>query len=136
MMQALFDTGPWVALIDRSESMHKKCFKWLKDFSGDLYTTEAVLTEVIYLLNFSAPAQLSALDFVLKGAVTLVPSTKYSLKRVRKLMEKYCDLPMDFADATLVALAEETGLTNICTLDKKDFGLYRLSKNRSFAIHP
>jgi len=135
-MQALFDTGPWVALIDKSETMHKKCFKWLQDFSGELYTTEAVLTEVIWLLNFSTAAQLSALDFVIKGAVNLVPSTKYSLKRVQKLMDKYSDLPMDFADATLVTLAEETQLLNICTLDKKDFILYRLSKNRSFMIHP
>jgi len=135
-MQALLDTGPWVALIDKSETMHKKCFKWLQDFSGDLYTTEAVLTEVIWLLSFSTAAQLSALDFVIKGAVNLVPSTKYSLKKVQKLMDKYSDLPMDFADATLVNLAEETQLLNICTLDKKDFALYRLSKNRSFVIHP
>ena len=135
-MQALLDTGPWVALIDKSETMHKKCFKWLQDFSGELYTTEAVLTEVIWLLNFSTAAQLSALDFVIKGAVNLVPSTKYSLKKIRKLMDKYSDLPMDFADATLVTLAEETQLLNICTLDKKDFILYRLSKNRSFVIHP
>jgi len=135
-MQVLLDTGPWVALIDKSETMHKKCFKWLQDFSGDLYSTEAVLTEVMYLLDFSTAAQLSALDFVIKGAVNLVPSTKYSLKRVQKLMDKYSDLPMDFADATLVTLAEETQLLNICTLDKKDFALYRLSKNRPFVIHP
>ena len=62
-MQALLDAGPWVALIDKSETMHKKCFTWLQDFSGELYTTEAVLTEVIYLLNFSTVAQLSTLDF-------------------------------------------------------------------------
>jgi predicted nucleic acid-binding protein len=135
-MKALLDTGPWVALIDRSETMHKKCFEWLKDFSGELYTTEAVLTEVLYLLNLYTPAQLSALDFVLKRAINLVPSTNDSLKRVRKLMDKYSDLPMDFADATLVALAEETGLLNIYTLDKKGFSIYRLSKNRSFVIYP
>ena len=135
-MQVLLDTGPWVALIDKSETMHTKCFKWLQGFSGELYSTEAVLTEVMYLLNFSPAAQLSALDFVIKGAVNLVPSTKDSLQRVEKLMDKYSDLPMDFADATLFALAEETQVFNICTLDKKDFTLYRLSTNRSFMIHP
>jgi predicted nucleic acid-binding protein len=135
-MKALLDTGPWVALIDRSEAMHKKCFEWLQGFHGELYTTEAVLTEVLYLLNFYTPAQLSALDFVLKGAINLVPSTNDSLIRVRRLMDKYSDLPMDFADATLVALAEETGLLNIYTLDKRGFSIYRLSKNRSFVIYP
>jgi uncharacterized protein len=59
-----------------------------------------------------------------------------SLQRVAKLMDKYADLPMDFADAILVDCAEETQIFNICTLDKKDFTLYRLSKNRSFVIHP
>ena len=136
MMQALFDTGPWVALIDKSETMHTKCFKWLKEFSGTLYSTEAVLTEVMHLLNFSPAAQVSALDFVIRGAVNLVPSTRDSLQRVAKLMDKYADLPMDFADATLVDLAEETQIFNICTLDKKDFILYRLSKNRSFGFIP
>jgi len=50
-MQVLLYTGPWVALIDKSETMHKKCFKWLQDFSGELYTTEAVLAEVMYFLD-------------------------------------------------------------------------------------
>jgi len=50
-MQALLDTGPWVALIDKCETMHKKCFKWLQDFSRELYLTEAVLTEVMYFLD-------------------------------------------------------------------------------------
>jgi uncharacterized protein len=75
MTQVLLDTGPWVALIDKSETMHRKCFGWLKVFSGTLYSTETVLTEVMYLLNFSLAAQVSALDFVIRGAVNLVPST-------------------------------------------------------------
>ncbi|MFP4035295.1 MAG: PIN domain-containing protein [Desulfovermiculus sp.] len=52
-MKALLDTGPWVALIDRSESMHTLCMQWFETFTGTLYTTEAVLTEALYLLNFS-----------------------------------------------------------------------------------
>ncbi len=56
-MIAILDTGPWVALIDRSETRHAECVQWLKNFSGSLYSTEAVLTEVLYLLNFSITAQ-------------------------------------------------------------------------------
>jgi predicted nucleic acid-binding protein len=54
-MIAILDTGPWVALIDRSESKHIECVQWLKIFSGRLYSTEAVLTEVLYIIsdNFS-----------------------------------------------------------------------------------
>ena len=57
-MKILMDTGPWVALIDRSESRHMECVEWLKDFRGEIYSTEAVLTEVLYLLNFSFLSQI------------------------------------------------------------------------------
>lgn len=60
MMTAILDTGPCVALIDRSESRHDECVRWLKNFSGRLYSTKAVLTEVLYTLNFSIIAQSAA----------------------------------------------------------------------------
>ena len=135
-MIAILDTGPWVALIDRSESRHAECVQWLKNFSGRLYSTEAVLTEVLYLLNFSIIAQCAALDFVLESVVEIVPASIKSLKKTKSLMEKYADLPMDFADATIVCLATDTGMQNIVTFDKKDFTIYKLSKKKSFTIMP
>jgi predicted nucleic acid-binding protein len=135
-MIAILDTGPWVALIDRSESRHAECVQWLKDFSGRLYSTEAVLTEVLYLLNFSMIAQCAALDFILESVVEIVPANTKSLKKTKNLMKKYADLPMDFADATIVCLAMDTGMQNIITFDKKDFAIYKLSKTKSFTIIP
>jgi len=135
-MIAILDTGPWVALIDRSESRHAECVQWLKNFSGRLYSTEAVLTEVLYLLNFSIIAQCAALDFVLESVVELVPASTKSLKKTKNLMKKYSDLPMDFADATIVCFATDTGMQNIVTFDKKDFAIYKLSKTKSFTIMP
>ena len=135
-MTAIIDTGPWVALIDRSESRHTECVQWLKNFSGRLYSTEAVLTEVLYILNFSITAQCAALDFVLEYVIEIVPSSTESLKKTRNLMKKYADLPMDFADATIVCLATETGMQNIITFDQKDFAVYRLPKKKSFTIMP
>ena len=135
-MIAILDTGPWVALIDRSESRHNDCVQWLKNFSGRLYSTEAVLTEVLYILNFSITAQCAALDFVLESVVEIVPSNIESLKKTKNLMKKYADLPMDFADATIVCLATQTGMQNIVTFDKKDFAIYKLPKKKSFTIMP
>jgi len=135
-MIAILDTGPWVALIDRSESRHNDCVQWLKNFSGRLYSTEAVLTEVLYILNFSITAQCAALDFVLESVVEIVPSNIESMKKTKNLMKKYADLPMDFADATLVCLAMQTGMQNIVTFDQKDFAIYRLPKKKSFTIMP
>ncbi len=135
-MIAILDTGPWVALIDRSESRHAECVQWLKKFSGRLYSTEAVLTEVLYLLNFSTTAQCAALDFVLEAVVEIVPVNTKSLKKVKSMMKKYADLPMDFADATIVCLAIDAGIQNIVTFDRKDFAIYKLPRKKNFTIMP
>jgi uncharacterized protein len=135
-MNAILDTGPWVALIDKSESKHLICVEWFKHFSGRLYSTEAVLTEVLYLLGFSIDAQIAAIDFILKDVAILIPADKESLARSRQLMMKYFDFPMDYADATLVCLAESTGIRNVVTFDRKDFSVYRLSRNRPFMFFP
>ena len=135
-MIAIIDTGPWVALIDRSETRHAECVQWLKNFSGRLYSTEAVLTEVLYLLNFSTTAQCAALDFVLEFVIEIVPANTKSLKNARDLMKKYADLPMDFADATIVCLATEARIQNVVTFDRKDFTIYKLPEKKSFTLMP
>ena len=134
-MNAILDAGPWVALIDRSESKHSICVQWLKNYSGRLYSTEGVLTEVLCLLNFSVKAQSAAIDFVLKSVVEIIPSSVASLKKAKDLIKKYSDLPMDYADATLVCLAIDTGIRDIITFDEKDFNIYRVKK-QPFVIAP
>lgn len=135
-MHVVMDTGPWVALIDRSEERHKECVAWLRDFKGNILSSEAVLTEVLYLLDFSPRAQSSAIEFVLSGAIILVPSSIESLKRVKKLMEKYKNVPMDYADATLVSIAEEFSIQHVVTFDRKHFGIYRLLSKQPFIVLP
>lgn len=135
-MKMLMDTGPWVALLDRSESRHLECTEWLKEYNGEIYSTEAVLTEVLYLLSFSFLAQEAVLDFVLSGAVILIPSSIDSLNFVKKIMAKYQDFPMDFADATLVSAAKDLLISNILTFDHKHFRAYRINKTKSFSIFP
>lgn len=134
-MNAIIDTGPWVALIDRSESMHSTCLQWFENFSGKLYSTEAVLTEVLYLLNFSTKAQAAAIDFVIKSIIEIAPATIESLKTVKNIMLKYSDLPMDYADANLITLAMDTGIQNIITFDNH-FNIYRIKNKKPFKILP
>jgi len=135
-MQILMDTGPWVALLDRSEDRHHECVEWFSQFKGEIFTTEAILTEVLYLLNFSSTAQSAALDFVISGAMTLVPSSIESLRRVKNLMKRYEDLPMDFADATIVILAHDLGIRHVGTFDKKHFSIYRSPGKQPFLVLP
>nr|NIM98203.1 PIN domain-containing protein [candidate division Zixibacteria bacterium] len=78
----------------------------------------------------------AALEFVLSGAIILVPSSLESLKESEKLMKKYRDLPMDYADATLVCLARDLKIRQVVTFDKKHFNIYRLTKKQSFVILP
>jgi hypothetical protein len=134
-MRVVLDTGPWVALVDRSETRHQECVDWLKQFRGEIYSSEAVLTEVLCLLDFSFHAQSTALRFVLNGAVVLVPSSVESLSSVEKLMKKYQDLPMDFADGSLVVIAQDLGIYDAVTFDKTHFSLYRVGK-KSFSLIP
>ena len=136
MRNMLFDTGVFVALLDRSEKNHERCVAFLKDFKGKLFTTEPVLTETLYLLGPSIKAQRSCIDFLLKGGANLIPQSKESLSRASALMERYENIPMDFADATLVSLAEEMGVVEILTLDRRGFDTYRLRGKTAFKTFP
>jgi len=135
-MDVIMDTGPWVALIDRSEGRHLECVEWFKNFKGNIFSSEAVLTEVLYLLDFSSKAQSAAIDFVSNGAILLVPASLESLKRVKRLMEKYKDVPMDYADATLVSIAEDLSIPHVVSFDARDFGIYRMSSKQPFVVLP
>lgn len=131
----ILDTGPFIALVDRSEKRHADCVRTFSSWSGLILTTEAVLTETLHLVG-SWRAQQVCLEFVNRGAFLVVPSSVESLKRVTALMEKYRDVPMDFADATLVVLAEEAETEQIFTLDRSGFLVYRRLGKRPFTVIP
>jgi predicted nucleic acid-binding protein len=136
MRNILLDTGAFVALIDKSENNHARCVEFFREFKGKLVATEPVLTETLYLLNSSIKAQRACIEFILEGGADLMPQSLKSLSRAMALMEKYVDIPMDFADATLVVLAEEAGTNEIFTLDKRGFNTYRLGGRKTFRIWP
>ena len=134
--ELLLDTGAFVALVDRSERRHADCVAVLDGWSGRIVTTEAVLTETLYLVGPRWTAQKICLEFLLRGAFLLVPPSPASLKRVSILMEKYRSVPMDYADATLVALGEELGTDQVFTLDHRGFSVYRLNQRKTFRLFP
>jgi predicted nucleic acid-binding protein len=134
--ELLLDTGPFVALVDRSEAWHDQCVAALESWTGPVVTTEAVLTETLYLLGPQWKAQKVALEFILRGALQLVPSSHASLQRVAALMERYRNVPMDFADATLVVLGEELDTDRVFTLDRRGFSTYRLNRRKPFRVIP
>jgi predicted nucleic acid-binding protein len=132
----LLDTGPLVALLSRRDASHAACRAAFEGLRGPLLTTEAVLTEAVHLLSRQAGGAQAGLDFVLQGGAVVLPMDLPRLRRCRTLLERYADLPMNFADATLVAVAEELGIGRVFTLDRRDFAVYRWRRTRRFEVLP
>ena len=132
----LIDTGPLVSLFDPRDLDHKACHTILGSIKEPLFTSEAVLTEALYMLEPESRGAEGLKEFILEGHVTLSSINKKMLARCFELMSIYHDLPMDFADATLVALAETNRSGNVFTLDLRDFQIYRFKKGyRSYSLN-
>jgi hypothetical protein len=136
----ILDTSALVALVNRRERRHADCAAVLERWSGEIATTDAVVTEALYLLGPGASrgwdAQRPAVEFFLRGAFHLVPSSPASFRRTAQLMEKYQDVPMDYADATLVVLAEESLSDRVFTLDRRGFSVYKRLGRDPFVLLP
>lgn len=119
MTHILIDTGPIVALFDPSESCHQQVVQCLARLSkGDrLFTSLAVVTEATHLLDFSVAKQLECLRWCELGGARIEPIEAVDMPAIQGLMWKYRDLPMDFADATLVLLGRRLGTRDVLTLD-------------------
>ncbi len=128
---ALIDSGPLLALFDRDDEYHETARAFLRNFRAKLISTTAVLTEVCYLLDFSIQAQIDFLTWVKNGAVQIENLTKMDLNRIIELTELYADLPMDFADSTLVAIGERLDISKVASVDR-DFYIYRLHRKKAF----
>lgn len=132
----LVDAGPLVALIHRGDRHHEACSEALRSFEEPLVTVWPAFTEAVYLLGFSWSAQDTLWEFVDRGALSFLPLDESDVPRMRELMERYRDLPMDLADAALVRVAEREGLDQVFTVDRRDFSVYRRQDGGSFTIVP
>jgi hypothetical protein len=132
----LVDAGPLVALLDRGDPEHDACVDALTQARDRLVTVWPAFTEAMYLLRESWTAQKALWSRLETDALTLAPLDESDAPRMRELMEKYRDLPMDLADAALVRVAERDQLTRIFTLDRKHFSVYRAGRRRRFSIVP
>lgn len=134
--ELLLDTGALVTLLDRSQRHHREYAAFFESWNRPVVSTEAVLTEATHLLASVPRGREACLDFFVAGGALLVPSTTASLRRCRELMKRYSDLPMDYADATLVVLGEELATQRVFTTDRRDFSVYRLRNRARFEILP
>ena len=133
----LTDTGPLIALVDRGDKAHRICTDQLKVLTRPLLTTWPCVSEAMHLLNSVGGhfAQDVLWSYILDRLVAIHESDLVERTRMRELMSKYKDTPMDLADASLVAAAEVLGIRRIFTVDS-DFVVYRLTGKLSFEIVP
>ena len=123
----LIDTGPLIALFDKDDKYHNKIKEFIKNGKYKFISTTAVITEVSHMLDFNMKVQIDLLEWIMKEGVLLQEITLKDISRIIELTRKYCDRPMDFADATLVIAAEKTGIKKIISIDS-DFDIYRLPR--------
>jgi hypothetical protein len=120
----LVDSGPLIALFDRSDQYHTLVVNHLKTVDEVLLTTWPVVTEVSHMLDFHIDAQLGFLKWIELGGLEVRNLNEADVSRIVELVEKYSNVPMDVADASLLILAEDLDTRRILSIDS-DFEIFR-----------
>ncbi len=134
--RVLVDTGALVALFDARDRHHRRVTDVWRAIRSPVETVWPVLTEAFHLLATSSPACDAMFDLVETGAMTLASLDYADVPRVRELMVKYADLPMDLADACLVRVAERERIRTVFTVDRRGFGVFAPRHVRRFSVWP
>ncbi len=133
----LLDTGPLVAYLDANDSAHAVVAACLDAFRGQLCTTCAVITEAMYFISIDPRGPALLAEFLDASNMQVYDCAQpVQVKEAALLMKKYSDTPMDFADATLVLLADQLNVLNVITLDHLGFSTYRTRRGRSLRMMP
>ncbi|MBI2919765.1 MAG: PIN domain-containing protein [Planctomycetes bacterium] len=132
----LVDAGPMVALLNADDDRHEDCVKALRPMREPLGTIWPAFTEAMHLLSPSWKAQNALWDRLASGVLVMLPLEADDQARMRDLMEKERDLPMDLTDAGLVRVAERLRIARVFTLDRRDFERYRPRGIGHFTIVP
>ena len=130
MLKTIIDSGPLIALFDRSDKYHKSVLDFMKSYKGKLITSWAVITEVSHMLDFNLQVQIDFLKWCEIGGIEVYNITQDEISNIRVMMEKYIDIPMDLADGTLMYIANKENIKNIVSIDS-DFDIYRTLKKQS-----
>jgi hypothetical protein len=131
----LLDTGPLVAYLNAADRQHEQIVDRVTDFSGRLVTTGAVVTEAMYFVSATEGGPRLLAEFVAASGMEIYDlSQPAELRRAAELMERFADTPMDYADATLVLLADALAIKEILTLDRRGFSTYRTAAGRGFRL--
>jgi predicted nucleic acid-binding protein len=138
----LVDTGPLVAALNRRDAQHQTCRKLLDARAEALAVTPYVVAEVCWLVSsrIGAIAEANVMDAVAAGELRQVTISGEELRRIAELLHQYAGLHggqgLSVADASVVAVAEHRGISEIATLDVTDFTIVRPRHVPHFTLLP
>lgn len=132
----LIDTGPIVASLNERDPQHFRCKEAFAELSPFAYTCWPVITEAVYLLGNFSPASVRLFDLLRTRAVRVLSIDPPDIDGVEAIMDKYADQGFQLADACLMYLAEREGISQVLTLDRKDFSLFRTASGQQLGLLP
>ena len=132
MQNIVVDAGPLIALFRRRDKHHARVKRFLSANASRLVSTLAVVTEVCHFLNADGKAAL--LTWIRRGGLSLQPLGVDDFPEIEALLRRYADRDIDFADATLVWLADLVNTVDVMTIDREDFLVYRVRGGLAFNL--
>jgi predicted nucleic acid-binding protein len=134
--RVLIDTGPMVALFSEDDGQHGRCTDALKALQPPLLTCWPVIAEAAWLLRQRPHSRYQLFDGFGNGMFRLLSLDADDLPAIAAVMRRYEDAGLQFADAALAHLAERENIRTVFTLDRRDFLIIRLKRNRTLALLP
>jgi len=129
----LVDTGPLVAFLNRRDTFHGWAVETFERVAPPLHTCEPVLAEACHLLRHDPRGPQALLELMRRGALVLSFRLDEHVDRIRRLMDRYADVPMSLADGCLVRMSEIADEPSVITLDR-DFRVYRRHGRRRIPL--
>ncbi len=134
----IVDTGPLVAYLNRRDTDHARCADLLNSRTDELLITPYVVTEACYLIcKYVGPtAETNLIEALVAGDLTQIDITTIDLTRMAELMTQYQGFPLGVADASVIAVSERLGLTEVATLDHRHFHAITPRHTSAFKLLP
>ena len=132
----LIDAGPFIAIANPDDPAHSAALETLGTCDAPLVSTWPVLAEAAWILRSQPSAVYEMMRGFISGVFQLRHLDSESLVWIAKFLQKYESNRAQLADASLMYIAEQEKIEAIFTLDRRDFSVYRTSRNRALKIVP
>jgi uncharacterized protein len=132
----LVDTGPLVAIRNPKDSEHVRCVETLRLIQPPILTCWAVITEAAWMLRHDANLVRKMLGSLASGTIAILDVSAHEVPQIVELFARYSNLSPQLADLTLLHLAQRENFNTVFTLDRRDFGVFRLKGKKRLRLLP